>query len=184
MLVRVLLWGAVGVLFGVLFGVGARTFVWCGAGAVGGTWPGAKQFGVLVQVLLEVVMTRVLGGMQFGVLVQVLFWGRWCRYSQTLVTVGLGGMGVLAGCLLQEALDQILPFFKVSLRPAPNFKHLCWPQKWSKQKHLRFSDFQFHIRKPLNSAHRSVPEVSMIWPTSSVQSSTCFVLFGIYAGVI
>ena len=77
-------------------------------------------------------------------------------------------------CLGQEALDQIRPFFKVSLRPAPNFKHPCCPQNWSKQTHLRFSVFQFHIRKLLNPTPRSVPELDMIWPTRSAQASTCF----------
>ena len=73
------------------------------------------------------------------------------------------GIGAVRG---GKPLNQILPLFKVRPRP-------------TQMEQTRTLKFLLLPHFP-----PEVPEFDMAWPpTSSVQSSTCFVLSGVYAGV-
>ena len=94
---------------------------------------------------------------------------------------GADAFAALGAVWGRKPLDQ----FPTLFNPATgrNFKHLCCPHKWSNKNTQGFCSYNSTPRS-LSILHRSVPEFDMIWPTSSMQSSTCFMLYGVFAGVI
>ena len=83
--------------------------------------PGAKQFGVLVQVVVEGSCDAGAGGHAvWGAGAGAVLGWFWCRYCQTLAVgaflrVWRGRIFAALGCCLgQEALDEILPLCHLS----------------------------------------------------------------------